>query len=58
MEKVARFSVSLDRKLLRELDRMAREKGHDNRSLADAMLAAKGVKLGQLTTTTGKNLPA
>jgi CopG family nickel-responsive transcriptional regulator len=36
MEKVARFSVSLDRKLLRELDRMSREKGYDNRSLAVA----------------------
>ena len=36
MEKVTRFSVSLDRKLLRDLDRMAREKGYDNRSLAVA----------------------
>ena len=36
MEKVTRFSVSLDKKLLRELDRMAREKGYDNRSLAVA----------------------
>jgi len=29
-----RFSVSLPRKLLRQLDRMAKEKGYDNRSLA------------------------
>ena len=36
METVTRFSVSLDKKLLRELDRMAREKGYDNRSLAVA----------------------
>ena len=36
MEKVARFSVSLDKKLLQEHDRMAREKGYDNRSLAVA----------------------
>ena len=36
METVTRFSVSLDRKLLRELDRMCREKGYDNRSLAIA----------------------
>ena len=36
MEKVARFSVSLDKKLLRDLDRMAQEKGYDNRSLAVA----------------------
>jgi CopG family transcriptional regulator, nickel-responsive regulator len=31
---VARFSVSLDRQLLRQLDRMLREKGYRNRSLA------------------------
>lgn len=36
METVTRFSVSLDKKLLRELDRMSREKGYDNRSLAIA----------------------
>jgi CopG family nickel-responsive transcriptional regulator len=36
METVTRFSVSLDKQLLRELDRMAREKGYDNRSLAVA----------------------
>ncbi|MGD0652374.1 MAG: nickel-responsive transcriptional regulator NikR [Verrucomicrobiia bacterium] len=36
MEKVTRFSVSLGKKLLRELDCMAREKGYDNRSLAIA----------------------
>jgi CopG family transcriptional regulator, nickel-responsive regulator len=36
METVTRFSVSLDRQLLRELDRMCREKGYDNRSLAIA----------------------
>jgi CopG family nickel-responsive transcriptional regulator len=36
METVTRFSVSLDRKLARDLDRMAREKGYDNRSLAIA----------------------
>jgi len=36
METVARFSVSLDKKLLRELDRMCHEKGYDNRSLAIA----------------------
>jgi len=36
METVTRFSVSLDKTLARELDRMAREKGYDNRSLAIA----------------------
>jgi CopG family nickel-responsive transcriptional regulator len=36
MAKVARLSVSLDQKLFRELDRMARKKGYDNRSLAVA----------------------
>ena len=36
METVTRFSVSLDKKLLRELDGMCREKGYDNRSLAIA----------------------
>ena len=34
MEKAARFSVSLDKQLLRDLDRMCREKGYDNRSQA------------------------
>ncbi|HTS17962.1 MAG TPA: nickel-responsive transcriptional regulator NikR [Verrucomicrobiae bacterium] len=36
MENVTRFSVSLDKKLLRELDRMCREKGYENRSQAVA----------------------
>ena len=36
MDTVSRFSVSLDKKLLHELDRMSREKGYDNRSLAIA----------------------
>jgi CopG family nickel-responsive transcriptional regulator len=36
MDTVTRFSVSLDKKLLHELDRMCREKGCDNRSLAIA----------------------
>jgi len=36
METVSRFSVSLDKKLLHALDRMCREKGYDNRSLAVA----------------------
>ena len=36
MRNVTRFSVSVDRELLRELDRMCREKGYDNRSLAIA----------------------
>ena len=35
-EGVARFSVSLKKSLLRELDKMTREKGYDNRSLAIA----------------------
>jgi CopG family nickel-responsive transcriptional regulator len=35
-ESVARFSVSLPASLARELDRMAREKGYTNRSLAVA----------------------
>ena len=35
-ESAARFSVSLPPKLLRDLDRMTREKGYDNRSLAVA----------------------
>ena len=33
---VARFSVSLKKGLLKKLDRMVREKGYDNRSLAIA----------------------
>jgi len=36
METVSRFSISLDKQLLRELDRMCREKGYTNRSLAIA----------------------
>lgn len=36
MEKVARFSVSLNGELLRDFDRMCREKGYTNRSLAVA----------------------
>jgi len=36
METVTRFSVSLDKQLLRELDRMCHEKGYDNRSQAIA----------------------
>src|SRR5690606_26802453 len=35
-EAVTRFSVSLPAALARELDRMAKEKGYDNRSLAIA----------------------
>lgn len=35
-EGVARFSVSLKKELLRKLDRMVKEKGYDNRSLAIA----------------------
>lgn len=35
-EGVARFSVSLNKGLLRQLDKMTREKGYDNRSLAIA----------------------
>lgn len=35
-EGVNRFSVSLPRSLLRDLDEMVREKGYDNRSLAIA----------------------
>ena len=35
-ERVARFSISLDRNLLRQLDRMLRAKGYRNRSLAVA----------------------
>lgn len=35
-ERIARFSISLDRNLLRQLDRMLREKGYKNRSLAVA----------------------
>ena len=34
--RVARFSISLDKNLLRQLDRMLREKGYKNRSLAVA----------------------
>lgn len=33
-EGVARFSVSLQKRLLRQLDTMVREKGYENRSLA------------------------
>ena len=36
MDNVSRFSVSLDKQLLRELDRMCREKGYANRSQAIA----------------------
>ncbi|NQU12474.1 nickel-responsive transcriptional regulator NikR [bacterium] len=36
MATVSRFSVSLDRRLARSLDRMCRDKGYDNRSLAIA----------------------
>ena len=36
METVSRFSVSINKKLLAELDHMCREKGYDNRSLAIA----------------------
>ena len=36
MVSVTRFSISLDRQLLRALDRMARDKGYENRSLAIA----------------------
>jgi CopG family nickel-responsive transcriptional regulator len=39
-EGVARISVSLNRTLLRKLDRMVREKGYDNRSLAIAGMVA------------------
>ncbi len=35
-DRVTRFSVSLRRELLRQLDAMTREKGYDNRSLAIA----------------------
>ena len=35
-EGVARFSVSLKKSLLRQLDKMTKEKGYDNRSLAVA----------------------
>ncbi len=35
-EGVARFSVSLNKGLLKQLDKMTREKGYDNRSLAIA----------------------
>jgi CopG family transcriptional regulator, nickel-responsive regulator len=35
-EPVTRFSISLPPSLLKQLDRMAREKGYDNRSLAVA----------------------
>ncbi len=37
---VARVSVSMNRDLLRKLDRMVREKGYDNRSLAIADMIA------------------
>ena len=33
-DQIARFGVSMSRSLLKELDRMAREKGYRNRSLA------------------------
>ncbi len=41
MEKVTRFSVSLDKSLARDLDQMTREKGYRNRSqaLADMVRA-------------------
>jgi len=39
-EGVARISVSLNKTLLRKLDRMVREKGYDNRSLAIAGMIA------------------
>lgn len=39
-EGVARLSVSLNKALLKKLDRMVREKGYDNRSLAVAHMIA------------------
>jgi CopG family nickel-responsive transcriptional regulator len=39
-EPVARISVSMNKTLLRKLDRMVREKGYDNRSLAIAGMIA------------------
>jgi CopG family nickel-responsive transcriptional regulator len=39
-EGVARISVSMNKSLLRKLDRMVREKGYDNRSLAIAGMIA------------------
>lgn len=41
--RVARFSVSLDKHLLRRFDRMIREKGYENRSLAVADLIRDGL---------------
>ncbi len=44
-DKVARFSVSLPEKLLKQLDKMTREKSYDNRSLAIAdMIRARLVE--------------
>ena len=41
--RVARFSVSLDKNLLRRFDRMIRDKGYENRSLAVADMIREGL---------------
>jgi CopG family nickel-responsive transcriptional regulator len=43
VERVARFSVSLPRPLLNQLDQMSRERGYDNRSLAIADMIRNGL---------------
>jgi len=43
VEPVARFSVSLPRPLLNQLDQMSRERGYDNRSLAIADMIRNGL---------------
>jgi CopG family nickel-responsive transcriptional regulator len=43
VEPVARFSISLPRPLLGQLDQMSREKGYDNRSLAIADMIRDGL---------------
>jgi CopG family transcriptional regulator, nickel-responsive regulator len=43
VEPVARFSISLPRLLLADLDQMSKEKGYDNRSLAIADMIRAGL---------------
>jgi CopG family nickel-responsive transcriptional regulator len=43
MERVSRFSVSLPRQLLSDLDAMVKQKGYENRSLAIADMVRDGL---------------
>ncbi len=53
-EGVGRFSVSLNKGLLRQLDKMTREKGYDNRSLAIADMVRSQLVEHRLETVDGE----